>query len=1286
MNDNKITKPSKVLNLAYRKVNVTRNNIDNFKNSVNKCLEHIEISEQKNESEENIKKYIGDFLNKVFYTDYLINTKDKIDLAIYAGKDATSKVNVLIETKRPSNTNEFLRENNINKKALQELLLYYLRERIGKTDQPETENNQIKHLIATNGYEWYFFKGEDFYNTFYKNKNLIKEYNEFVNNQKDSSKNELFYNEIAKKYIEEVKNELPFLYINLKDYQSILSNKNKEDKENDVKLISLYKVFSPIHLLAQPYGNDSNLLNKDFYFELLHIIGLEEVKEEGKILIKRKVKGTRNKGSLLETTIFILEDREYLPKVKGLSSYGKNAEEQVFNVALELCLTWINRILFLKLLEAQLVAYNENSNYKFLNIDFLERFNDLEDLFFSALAKKIEDRNEERIKEKFKYIPYLNSSLFEPNELEHSTLRISSINGIELELYDKTVLKNNLKQLTGKISLLSYIFRFLDAYDFSGEDTEKVEESNQEKTLISASVLGLIFEKINGYQDGSFYTPAYITMYMAREVLQKTVVQKFNEYYGWSCTSFEMVKEEFKDYVRQASQNGGQNENREIIRKQANQIINSIKICDPAVGSGHFLVSILNELIVIKSEFNILLDKEGKRLNLYIKIINDELIVENENDEVFAYKPKNKYSQLIQETLFHEKQNLIESCLFGVDINPNSVKICRLRLWIELLKNAYYTEEKQLQTLPNIDINIKTGNSLISRFDLDEDYKNAFKSKDNPYSLEDYKNAVYEYKNIKDRKRKTEIIKIIDTIKSAFTGTLDNKFKKKIAAARGKLEQKQTEVKNLEAFGEKVSKTIKTEFKKLKLALNQSQNEKEALLNNVLYQRAFEWRFEFPEVLDENGTFVGFDIVIGNPPYGIKFNKDQKEHLKNVFQDIHMRTPESYNYFVKLFTTLASKKAYCSLIIPSSFLNQAEFEKTRKLILTKFSPFLVVNIGDGVFGRVTAPTCIIGFDTNNQHKEITYGDLTALDRKELDSTIQTSNELVKVEDINKNQSYSFIYKKYVPLITKCYENTLTLKEVTEEVATGVSSGLDKAYVYSSEQIEEKNIEKELLKKLVVGGEINRFYINPVSTKKLIYITNENNIEDYPNTEKALLFYKNKLVKRREAANGKIQWYSLNWPRRKKLFDEPKILIRQTANKIMAAFDEGKWYCLKSGIIIQLPKASKLSYQSLLGLLNSSLLDFLYRDLVNEDNRIFPEVKPIQLFKLPIKIPTQKQENQLTEVVNKILKLKEENPNSDTNNLENQIDILVYKLYELTYEEVLIIDEDFELSEQEYREN
>jgi adenine-specific DNA-methyltransferase len=247
---------------------------------------------------------------------------------------------------------------------------------------------------------------------------------------------------------------------------------------------------------------------------------------------------------------------------------------------------------------------------------------------------------------------------------------------------------------------------------FRAKGSEEIQEEN--KTLINASVLGLIFEKINGYKDGSFFTPGFITMYMARETIRRAVVQKFNESLNLNCNDFAELKEDLFEEMKSGAKS------REDFRKEANQIVNSLRICDPAVGSGHFLVSALNELIAIKSELRILTDRAGQPLSGYtVEIANDELIVTNPDDELFEYHPGNKESQRVQETFFHEKQTLIENCLFGVDINPNSVKICRLRLWIELLKNAYYisdsltpshaiTKTERLETLPNIDINIKT--------------------------------------------------------------------------------------------------------------------------------------------------------------------------------------------------------------------------------------------------------------------------------------------------------------------------------------------------------------------------------------------------------------------------------------------------------------------------------------------------------------------------------------------------------------------------------------------------
>jgi len=339
-------------------------------------------------------------------------------------------------------------------------------------------------------------------------------------------------------------------------------------------------------------------------------------------------------------------------------------------------------------------------------------------------------------------------------------------------------------------------------------------------------------------------------MYMCRETIRRAVVQKFNEVKGWSCETITEIYNKSED------------------RDEANQIVNSLKICDPAVGSGHFLVSALNEIIAVKNDLKILQDREGKRLKEYhVEVENDELIVSDEDGIIFGYNPKSHEGQRIQETLFHEKQTIIENCLFGVDINQNSVKICRLRLWIELLKNAYYLptgqagkNETELETLPNIDINIKCGNSLISRFAIDADLGQALKK--SKWTIDSYRLAVATYRNARNKEQKREMQRLIAVIKGDFRSEIagnDPKLKR-LQKVNGDL----FTLTNQTTLFEKTKKEKVEWNKKVKKfadAINKLEAEIEEIKNNKIYENAFEWRFEFPEVLNEDGDFIGFDVV-----------------------------------------------------------------------------------------------------------------------------------------------------------------------------------------------------------------------------------------------------------------------------------------------------------------------------------------------------------------------------------------------------------------------------------------
>jgi len=1235
MNSNQLD-PQKALNPAYKKFTPLKKDVDDFAKELEKCISAIIQVDSKGESEEHLKSPITKFLSSTFYNDNEINTRERIDLAIYLGEDSSSDIGVLLEAKKPSNKSEFPKKGKLNCKALQELLLYYLKERI------DHKNNNIKHLIITNGFEWYFFKAEDFYNTFYKNKELVKEYGQFRDKLKDSSRNELFYDEIAKKYIAKVENQIPFVYVDFKN-KSISDLKQKE-------IVNIYKLFSDVHLLGKSFGNDSNQLNKAFYNELLHIIGLEEIKESGKKLIQRKKEKERDYASLLENAIFTLEDKDYLRKVKNVV----NDENKPFNVGLELCLTWVNRILFLKLLESQLCSYNENAKeYKFLNFEFLNGFDALNELFFSALAKPLQDRHP-RYADKFKNIPYLNSSLFEKSELEDLTFDITALMDEEMKIYSSTVLKDHKgDRLCGKLNTLDYLFKFLDAYDFSTESGVEVEK-HESKTLINASVLGLIFEKINGYKDGSFYTPGLITMFMCKETLRKSVTQKFKEQINDTIETYEDVKDYCQKYFKKDD------------IKRFNTVVNSIRICDPAVGSGHFLVSALNEMVAIKSELGILADENYNVLPCVIEIENDELFISNANGELFDYIRKDPNSLRIQKSIFHEKETLIENCLFGVDINSNSVNICRLRLWIELLKNAYYTAEGELQTLPNIDINIKCGNSLISRFALTDSLKSAFKNKEVNVSIEDYKQAVKDYKTTNSKSKKREVEEIINTIKNNFKSTYDNKLKDRLSKALGDYQNEEQRQQNLIAFGETIKKTEKDQLKKLKIKSEQVQKEKEEILNNIIYRNAFEWRFEFPEVLDDEGNFIGFDAIIGNPPY-IQLQKmgTISNTLQNLRYETFTKTGDIYSLFYELGVNILKQKGLLTYITSNKWMRAAYGESLRKFFVEKTNPLILIDFGGTqIFDTATVDTNIMMLSKeSNQLKT-----LACIVKEKVLNNL--SDLVMQTTFFNTNESWVILSEIEQRIKSKIESIGTPLKDWNIRINYGIKTGFNEAFIIDGakrqELIAEDPKSVEIIRPILRGRDIKKFDYeftnlwlinshNGIKEKGVMPI----NIDDYPAIKKHLNLFYPQLEKRADKGDTP---YNLRNCAYMEDFFRPKVIYPNMTKFLPFVYDNKGLLTNQKCFIITGAKVEFLT-----AFFNSSLFKYCFRDVFPELQGGTRELSKIFFDKIPVLIVSEETNLQFKKIIDEIQQLKKNN--EPTKEQELIIDNLLFNLYDLNEEEI-----------------
>jgi len=1241
-----ILKPRKALNKAYLKVKPNRTQIELFKDNLKQLLDRT----NETESEEFHKNLVIDFLKKTYYEpNHFINTKGRNDLVIHNGNKAKNTVGVIIEAKKPTNRAEMLSKEKLNVKAFQELVLYYLRERITQ------KNLEVKYVIATNINEWFIFDANIFEKAFAQNKRLVNQFIDFEAGRLAGKTTDFFYKEIAEPFIAQMQQEVEFTHFDIRNYEKPLRNNNPKD---DNKLIALFKLLSPEHLLKLPFTNDSNSLDKRFYGELLHIIGLTETKQGGKKLIERHNEGHRNTGSLLENAIIQLDSMDKIGRLENPSHFGETHQERLFNVGLELSITWLNRILFLKLLEAQLLTYQKgDKSYEFLSLDRIHNYDDLNSLFFQVLARKHSERNED-VKALFEKVPYLNSSLFEPTDIEHSTLFISNLRDDKmLPIYSATVLKDKKgKKRSGELNALEYLFEFLNAYDFSSEGAEAIQEDN--KTLINASVLGLIFEKINGYKDGSFFTPGFITMYMCRETIRKAVVQKFNESKGWDCKDLDELYDRIED------------------RKEANELINSLKICDPAVGSGHFLVSALNEMIAIKNDLNILQDRTGRRLKEYqVEVVNDELIVTDEDGELFEYNPSTKESQRIQEALFHEKQQIIENCLFGVDINPNSVKICRLRLWIELLKNAYYKNETELETLPNIDINIKCGNSLISRFDLDADLSKALK--ESKWNIDSYRVAVDTYRNAQNKEQKREMEKIIHDIKNDFRSEISSNDPKvkRLQKVKGELFMLTNQTQMFE-----MSKREKATWnKKLEKLSNESKKfeaEIREIKDNKIYENAFEWRFEFPGVLDDTGDFVGFDVVIGNPPYIRQEElKEIKPYLQNNYKT-YTGTADLFVYFVERGISILRQNGQFVYILPNKWMRSKYGEKLREFLLEQ-NIKSIVDFGDlPVFEEATTYPCILEIAKGKGGSYFKSAEVEKLsfDKGLGDYLIEI---LFEVDSrLLQSSGWTLSNVKVQNLLEKLRNQGIPLKEyVNGKIYRGVLTGLNEAFVIDEDTREKLNAEDansaEVIKPFLAGREIKR-YKEPKPMNHLILfkngytkqffgeITEEKAFdlmsEKYPAVMTYLKQFEEKAKKRWDKGNF---WWELRACVYYDQFEKKKVMLPDIALKTQALIDHNSSYCANTAYII----SDLAEYH--LGLLNSKLLLFFYSNLTQTISGGYFRFIRQYLEQLPIKDAPEEIENEIINLVKCRIVGDIET--------ESHIDQLVYRLYGLTEEEVGIVE-------------
>lgn len=1108
-----------------------------YKNGIRKAKED-------KESEEHCKNILKDFLNGAF--KYNCNTKGKIDLTIkYEGN-----IKAIIETKNYDNKTEMIKDNDYYYKSFYQSVLYYYQSR-----KNINKDMTVEHIIITDFENIYLFLRSDFeYLT--ANKQIIN----FFNVKKIDTNTKDFYNS-SKAILEKINREVVGYKINL--------------FEDDAEII--FKFLSPYNICSLKTNNDFNIISNTFYREIIYMMGLEETKD--KKLVLNKVDNT-----LIKLTMDILDE-----DLKG---------EEKFETALKLNILWINRILFLKILEAQLRVFRDDNNLHILNYNEIVDYSFLYTLFFKVLAKSKERRiTENKENEYYKHIPYLNSSLFEETEEEKINSITKLNNSLKMKIMSGSVLYKDRDFDKKELNFLEYILRFLNCYIFNAiNDSSNINKN----TIIKSSILGLVFERLNGYKDGSHFTPPAITMYMAKYSIEKSIVNKFNKFF--KDTNFKNI-DEIKIYV---------DANIHKIKEQVKYILDSITIIDPACGSGHFLVACLNELIKIKSYLHVLSN------DIKVDIEDDELVINYINGTEYKYNMEggniSEIKQKIQKILFEAKKHIINNQLYGVDINPNSVNICRLRLWIELLKSSYYLENNgadkyiDLEILPNLEFKVLSANSLI---ELEEKEGNN---------------------NLKLAYDKTELVK---NMREYFNADFETKkeIRKKVLKLLKEYSQYNTKLKDYNPFD---------------------------MLKSYDF---FDSEIMF--------GIDSFDIAIMNPPY---FQLTGKHKYLHYFEKGKNKTADIYQLFMETaLNKLLSQMGVVSAVVSNKWMRAGYGERTREFLYNNCYVFEIIDLGANWFESATVDTNIITYakDREKQDKieayKISKCENIELNKNEKDNFIFTSKDYGAWIILNKTEKDILEkVKKFKPL-----------KDWNINIYRGILTGFNEAFIIDEETknklILEDKKSKEIIKPLLRGRDIKRYSYDFKNLYLICTFPALNiDISDYPEIEKYLKSFGKRLEQSGEIGCRKKtihKWFEMqDTIAYYKDFEKFKIVWKEMGSSPAFTLDNKNYYANDTCRIIT---GDNLHY--LVAIFNSKCWDFIFKKfyagggLGDEGFRYKSE------FMLDTAIPEvdKKTEKEIVNLVEKVIEGKKKG--IDTSEFEVEIDKIVYELYNLNENEIKIIE-------------
>jgi adenine-specific DNA-methyltransferase len=835
-------------------------------------------------------------------------------------------------------------------------------------------------------------------------------------------------------------------------------------------------------------------------------------------------------------------------------------------------------------------------------------------IFFDYLSIERKDDTVNLFEDKIYRIPYLNGGLFEKEDID------------EFEI--------NFEQ-----SFLDSLFSFFDRFNF----TIYEDDPNEHTVAVDPEMLGHIFENLleDNKDKGAFYTPKEIVHYMCQESLIEYLTTWFEN------KGYEIVGYSSFDNPEQAgmfSENEGRkgqlvlenklknsskkidriliekllkkklsDNDRNLIIEHSNEFhiaLDEVKICDPAIGSGAFPMGLLQEIYISKQTL---------------------WIFEHGNLDNFPASDI--------------KLNIIQNSIYGVDIEKGAVDIARLRFWLSLI-----VDEDEPKSLPNLDYKIVVGNSLISLFEneiIDIDWNIEFKNLQSVSKIIlNQQNKIYQ----------------LDHAQHLYFQSYTNKgsLKNQIKTFKIEILQNQLLLTKI-SFSENnpilggfmptekevgINTYNKTFTEKIDFLISKLEEIKNNKMLNLNY---FDWRLNFPEVLNNKiNDKSGFDIVIGNPPYGSNID-NYATYYQNKFIKVAKSYLDIYKCFYEQAFTLIKPRGIVTLITPNTFISQPRYKDIRTFLLGT-SILKINNLGMNVFESAVVPTLIFIGSKSEPFEQFIYIDSSK--NSKFDSLIdKDETSLIKRQDIESSKDISFLNFKST--------HKLTFDDVFEIKDAGIQ--------YHRSGIGLKNKGGNDLYERLFSDNKNHFKNNipTLYGKKINYYHIDKIIDEYFNLD-----YK-KDLKLNESVSFSLEAFNR----------KPKIIWRQTASKPIATIDyNGTWFRNTIQCCWIKNEYNNISIEFCLGLINSRFISYTYNRIVSEAGRVFPQVKIGQLKKLPFVIP-----DLVTSefILCRVKRLLNEDLVPLNAHLLIEIDIAIYKLYNLSYNEIKEVDTEFKLSEQEY---